>query len=86
MPCTNLTEPLKIYVSRPNGRVMTRTRTPPVGLKVEAAMASADDQYRIGLPPDDTQLSTRNARLWTQEIQPNWRSEQTYDLQTKSPG
>ena len=33
------------------------------------------DQSRIGLPPDNTQLSTGNAQLWSQETQPHWRSE-----------
>ena len=39
------------------------------------------DQCRIGLPPGDTQLSTRNARLRPQETRPHWRSEQMYDPQ-----
>ena len=34
------------------------------------------DQCRIGLPPQDTQSSTRNARLWSQETRPHWRSKQ----------
>ena len=33
------------------------------------------DQCRIGLPPEDTQLSTRNAWLWSQETRPHWRSK-----------
>ena len=33
------------------------------------------DQCRIGLPPEDTKLSTRNAWLWSQETQPHWRSK-----------
>ena len=43
------------------------------------------DQCWIVLPPGDTQLSTRNARLWSQETRPHWRSEQMYDLQRRSP-
>ena len=44
------------------------------------------DQSRISLPTDNTQLSTGNALLWSQETQPHWRSEQMYDHQTGSPG
>ena len=40
-------------------------------------------QCQIGLPPRDTQLSIRNARLRSQETRPHWRSEQMYDLQMK---
>ena len=36
------------------------------------------DQSRIGRPPDNTQLYTRNTWLWSQETQPHWRREQMY--------
>ena len=32
-------------------------------------------QCRIGLPPEDTKLSTRNAWLRSQETRPHWRSK-----------
>ena len=62
---------------------MTRPQAPPVGLKVDGLCR---DQFRIGLPPEDTQLSTRNARLRSQATRPHCRSKQMYDLQTRSPG
>ena len=60
---------------------MNRPPAPAIDLKIEAAMASARDQWQIGLP---TQLSTRNTRLRSQETRPHWRSQQMYDLQ-RSP-
>ena len=44
------------------------------------------DQCRISLPPEDTQLFTKNGRLQSQATRPHWRSEQMYDLGTRSPG
>ena len=43
-------------------------------------------QNVVQQPPGDTQLSTKNARLWSQETRPHWTSEQMYDLQTRSTG
>ena len=37
------------------------------------------------MPSEDTQPSTRNARLRSQETWPHWGSEQMYDLQARSP-
>ena len=60
-----------LYAPRPNGRGgMTRPPAPPIGLH-----DLCRDQCRIGLPPEDTQLSTRNALLWSQETRPHWRSK-----------
>ena len=75
-----------LHTPRPNGRGgMTRPPAPAIGLKVEAAMASAEINDELVCPPGDTQLSTRNARLRSQETRPHWRSEQMNDLRRKSP-
>ena len=42
MTYMKLTEPLEIYISKPNRRGCITQPQPPVGLKVEAAMASAE--------------------------------------------
>ena len=63
------------YAPRPNGRGgITRTPAPPIGLKVEEAMTSAEINAEL-VCPEDTQLSTRNAWLWSQETRPHWRSK-----------
>ena len=50
MPCMNLTEPLEICI-RPNRRGgMTRPPAPAIGLKVEAAMASAEINAKLVCP------------------------------------
>ena len=65
-----------LYAPRPNGRGgMTRPPAPPIGLNVEEAMTSAEINGELVCPPEDTQLSTRNARLWSQETWPHWRSK-----------
>ena len=61
-----------LYAPRPNGRGgMARPPAPPIGLKSSGSHDLCRDQCRIGLPPEDTQLSTRNEWLWSQET---WRS------------
>ena len=79
---------------RPNGRGgMTRPLAPPIGLKVEAAMASAEINAELVCPlrrtlrnfPPRTTFQG-NTWLWCQETQPHWRGEQMYDLQIRSPG
>ena len=42
---------------------------------VSKCMISGQEAQAIGLPPEDTQLSTRNTRLWSQETRPHWRSK-----------
>ena len=50
MPCTNSTEPLEIYML-PNGSGgMTRPAAPPIGLKVEEAMTSAEINAELVCP------------------------------------
>ena len=39
---------------------------------------------QIGLSPEDTRFSTRNAQLQPKETQPHRRSEEIHDLQTRS--
>ena len=64
-----------VYAPRPNGRGgMTQPLAPPIGLKVEEAMTSAEIVPNWSAP-EDTQLSTRNAWLRSQETQPHWRSK-----------
>ena len=65
-----------LYAPRPNGRGgMTRPRAPPIGLKIEEAMTSAEINAELVCPPEDTKLSTRNAWLRSQETRPHWRSK-----------
>ena len=77
-----------LYAPRPNGRGgMTRPQASPS--RWSQSRGSYDlcrDRCRIVLPPVDTQLSTRNSRLWSLETRPHWRSKQMYDLQTRDPG
>ena len=75
-----------LYAPRPN-RAGGMTR--PGSSRWSKSRGSHDlcrDQCLIGLPPEDTQLSTRNARLRSQETQPQWRSRKMYDIWTRSPG
>ena len=75
MPCMNSTESLQIYMllGQMEGG-MTRPLAPPIGLKVEEAMTSAEINAELVCPPEDTQLSTRNSWLRSQETRPHWRS------------
>ena len=51
MPCMNSTEPLDLYAPRPNGRGgMTRPPAPPIGLKIEEAMTSAEINAELVCP------------------------------------
>ena len=51
MPSMNSTEPLDRYAPRPNGRGgMTRPPAPPIGLKVEEAMTSAEINAELVCP------------------------------------
>ena len=70
MPCMNLTESLDLYAPRPNVRggmrgSMTRPPTPPIGLRVEAAMASAEINGELVCPP-----RTPNFPLGTHDYNP----------------
>ena len=50
-PCMNSTEPLDLYAPRPNGRGgMTRYPAPPIGLKVEEVMTSAEINAELVCP------------------------------------
>ena len=56
-----------------NGRGgMTRPPAPSIS---RGSHGLCRDKCRIGLPPMDTQLSTRNAWLWSQETRPHWKSK-----------
>ena len=83
MPCMNSTAPLVIYM--PNAKWESR-HDPSWWSQSRGSHDLCRDQCRIGLPHEATQLSTRNARLWFQKIQPHWRGEQMYALQIRSPG
>ena len=51
LPCMNSTEPLDLYAPRPNKRGgMTRPPAPPIGLKVEEAMTSAEINAKLVCP------------------------------------
>ena len=51
MPYMNSTELLDLYAPRPNGRGgMTRPPAPPIGLKVEEAMTSAEINVELVCP------------------------------------
>ena len=64
------------YAARPSGiGGMTRPPAPPIGLKVEEAMTSAEMNAELVCPPKGIQLPTRNARLWSQETRPHWKSK-----------
>ena len=71
MPCMNLTEPLDrttrdLYAPRPNGRGgMTRPPAPPIGLKVEEAMTSAEINAELVCP-----LRTPNSPPGTHDYEP----------------
>ena len=82
MPCMKSTEPLEIYMvpGLMEEEVLPDPRPLPLVSKLRS-WGSRDlcwDQCRIGLPPEDTQLSTRNAWLWSQETRPHWRSKSGY--------
>ena len=65
-----------LYAPRSNGRGgMTRPPAPPIAFKVEEAMTSTEINAELVCPPEDTQLSTRNAWLWSEETRPHWRSK-----------
>ena len=77
----------ELYVPKPNGwRGMTGPPAYPIGLKLEAVMASVEITVESVYPQINTQLSTGNALSWSQETQPHWISEQMYHHQTGSPG
>ena len=76
MPCINSTEPLEIYMLP--GQMEEEAWPDPRPPHWSQSRGSHDlcrDQCRIGLPPEDTQLSTRNAWLWSQETRPHWSSK-----------
>ena len=70
MPCLNSNEPLGIYMFP--GQMEEQAWPRPHHLsQSRGSQDLCRDQCRIDLPPEDTQLSTRNAWLWTQETQPH---------------
>ena len=72
-----------LFAPRPNGRWgMTRPPGPTCWSQSRGSHDLCRDQCQIGLPPEDPQLSTRNARLWSQATRPHWRSKKMYDLMT----
>ena len=61
------------YAPKPNGKGgMTRPQAAPIGFKVEEAMGTSN------FPPGTHNYDPRR--------QHHWRSKQTHDLQTRSPG
>ena len=77
----------ELHIPKPNRREgMTRPPTYPIFLKVKAAMASAEIKIELVCPLITPHFPAGNERLWSQETQPHWRSEQMYDQQTRSPG
>ena len=76
MPCMNSTDPLEIYMLP--GQMEKEAWPDPGPSHWSHSRGGHDlcrDQCRIGLPPEDTQLSTGNARLWSQETRPHWRNK-----------
>ena len=86
MPWMNLTEPLDLYAPKPNGRGgMTTPPTPPIGLKVEAAMTSAEINAEL-ICPLGTPSFPPGMHDYDPMIHNHWRIKQMYDLQTRSSG
>ena len=75
MPCMNSTGPLEIYMLPGLMEEEAWPDPQPLPLVSRGSHDLCRDQCRIGLPPEDTQLSTRNAWLWFQETRPHWRSK-----------
>ena len=66
MPCMHLTEPLEINMTPGSmGEEAWLTPAPPIGLKVEAAMASAEINVKLVCP-----LRTPNFPLGTHDYNP----------------
>ena len=75
-----------LYAPRPNGRGGMTRPSPSRWSQSRGSHDLCRDQCRIGLLPEATQISTRNAWLRFQETRPHWRGKQMYDLQTRGPG
>ena len=75
MLCMNSTKPLEICMLAGQMKWDAWPDPDPSRWSQRRGHDLCRDQCRIGLPPEDTQLSTRNVRLWSQETGPHWRSK-----------
>ena len=77
----------ELYVPKPNERGgMMRPPAYTIGLKVEAAMASAEIKVESVRPLITPIFLPGTHDYDPPETQPHWRSEQMYDHQTGNPG
>ena len=75
-----------LHTPWPNKRGgMTRPPAPAIGLKVEAAMASAEINAELVCPLGKPSFPPGRHDYDPKETRPHWRSEQMYDLQRRSP-